>query len=184
VSVVAVGVALPSCAIPPKSPESAGPPESAASPLPAESPVSAGLRCEDRPDYAAPDGVPTVPLALHLQMDVSGWYVFNRVCVVLDGARLFAMVPSAEHARAHAWIDWPARVTRGEHTFAFILLFDGAPEFNGSQVAAGFHFALKSSHRFAAQNDNGISVAARVYERNSGPLEQRLSVSWLETAIP
>jgi hypothetical protein len=186
VSLVAVAGALSACALPPKSPASALPPASLddGAPLPADPLPSVALGCEYLPQYAAPDDVPTVPLALHLQIDVSGWYVLGRTCVVLDGARLFAMVRRAENPGGHARVDWPTRVTRGEHAIGLILLFDGASEFEGSRVAAGFHFEVKSSHSFATQNENGISVAARGYELNSGPLEQRLTVSWLETPIP
>jgi hypothetical protein len=38
------------------------------------------------------------------------------VSVDLDGARLFTMVRSADNREGPARVDWPTRITRGEHT--------------------------------------------------------------------
>jgi hypothetical protein len=173
--VCVVAVALPSCAIPPRSSASAPPPEA---------PPSVEPSCEHLTHYAAPDGVPTVPLAVSAQLDLSGWYIFDRVCVDLDGARLFVMVPSVDNREPRGQGDLPTRVTRGQHTLTVTVILKGATEFNGSRVAAGFHFLVESSHQFAAENENGMSVAARIYERKGRPLQQRPAVSWIETPIP
>jgi hypothetical protein len=175
VSVVAVGIALPACIFPPKSPASALPEPASALP---EHP-SGALGCEHPPEhfshYAAPDGVPTVPLAVHLPVDLSGWFVLDRVCVDLDGARLFTVVRSAGNREAHPQFDWATRITPGEHTIAVTGIMEGG---------LVFHFVVKSSHRLAAENENGVSVAARIYELNPSPQERRPIMSWLETPIP
>jgi hypothetical protein len=168
-SLLAIALTLPACIAPPRS---------TANTLP--EPPTGPLACEHLPRYSAPDGAPTVPLAVRSLVDLSGWYVLDRVCVDLDGARLFTMVRGADDREGPAQADWATRITRGEHTIAVTAILDGAYMFNGSRAAAGFHFVVQSSHQLAAGTESGISVAAKIYERNGGPLQQRPFVSWLE----
>ena len=135
--------------------------------------------------YAPSEGGASEALAVRTEIDFSGWYVIDEACAFLDGSRLFSLTRNASGRRSRAgeWSGRDGASLPGDHLVQFYLALDGASELHGSSRAAGYHFVVRSSHRFTVAPGSSFALTIAARERESTeplPLEQRPIVSWSE----
>jgi hypothetical protein len=140
--------------------------------------------CTSGAPYVAPAGVRTVPLSFRARIDFSEWFELDRVCVFLDGAPLFGVVPDPDHREASGQqFDWATRIVPGAHAVTMVVRIDQAQEPDGSPGAG--HGTVVGSQAFEATKDEGAAVVATGHEKaGQGPREARAVLSWSVAPMP